>query len=148
MDLFPAAIDKVVHDDRLAEGIVHVPARGDPRLEGFERLLRDAAVIGLHSRAAMIALYVHTEAITRPKTARAGSRRSRRRARRIAITKKPRRLVVRFEERPNPGLPAIFSRYLPSRTSNADTLSRWACGAIVRSEWLATSARYPVNRGQ
>jgi hypothetical protein len=46
--------------DRQAEGIgivivVQVPACSDPHLEGFERVPRDAAVIGFHRRAAMIA---------------------------------------------------------------------------------------------
>jgi len=45
---------EVVHDDRLAEGIVYVPARSDPRLQDFERMRRDAAVIEFHRRAAMI----------------------------------------------------------------------------------------------
>jgi hypothetical protein len=30
-----------------------VPAGGDPRLDGFERVPRDAAVIGFHRRAAI-----------------------------------------------------------------------------------------------
>ena len=34
-----------------------MPAGSDPRLEGFERVPRDAVVIGFHRRAAMIAEY-------------------------------------------------------------------------------------------
>jgi hypothetical protein len=54
---------EVIHEDRQNEGlslviVVDVPARGDPRLEGFDRLARDASVIGCNRvscRAAMIA---------------------------------------------------------------------------------------------
>jgi hypothetical protein len=54
---------EVVHHDRQAEGlglviVVQVPAGSDPRLKSFERVPRDAAVIGFHRRAAMIAEYV------------------------------------------------------------------------------------------
>jgi hypothetical protein len=38
-----------------------VPARGDPRLKGFVRVPRDAAVIGFHRRAATIAEYASVD---------------------------------------------------------------------------------------
>jgi hypothetical protein len=55
---------QIVHYDRLAEGIVHVPARNDPSLQGFERVPWNAAVNGVLSPFSHDSRELHNSRLT------------------------------------------------------------------------------------